>query len=191
MQLVLNVDNLNFDDTIGNVFAALTEDDKRDIARQCMLEVLRNPSVHERQVEEERVALMLVDQEMRSSYPSFKTTQDAKASYKFREAMAKYKTSTEQMVEMIVQATVKNYKELVEELVKEDEQLKEIYALVRDQAAKDFPRLIEACMISYFSAQMGNIGAALNMSANTNMGVGILVTQLKNELAARGININI
>ena len=191
MQVTLNIDSANIGGPVEQVFATLSDADKKDLAKQVMLEVLHKPMTAEREAFACGVCEKLVADYANDSYPGnrIKTVEEARKHYKFNEAMSKFKSSTDRMMEEITRSACTHYKQMVDELVKSDEQIQQVMCSVRDQFAKDFPAVLNSAMIQYFANQMGSIGTAIATAANANMNVGFLSKNIQTQLSNNGIHI--
>ena len=191
MQVTVNIDSATIGGTVEEVFKSLTEEDKKDLARQLMLEVLTKPNATERKVYEDRLAEQIYEKNKNSSYSNdrYSSPEKAKDSYEFRSAVGAYKSSREIMVGEIVQSACAHYKAQVAELVANDPQMIAMYEETREAMIANYPAMVQAAMIHWMAGQMGQIGAAVQAAQHTNLNVGMALTQLTERLKSQGINL--
>ena len=122
IQITFNIDSANIGSTVEDVFKSLTAEDKRELARGIMLEVMTKPNEAERLVFEQQTVEQLIREYENASYTHdrIRTEAEARGSYRFRERMAKFESSRDRMMRMIVEETTRQYKDMVAELVKND-----------------------------------------------------------------------
>lgn len=189
IQITFNIDSANIGSTVEDVFKSLTADDKRELARGIMMEVLTKPNNAERLAFEQQVVEQLIREYENASYPSdrIRTESEARCSYRFRERMAKFESSRDRMMRMIVEETTKLYKDMVAELVKNDEQTQAVLADAQASFTKAFPTLCQQAMNSFFVSRMSEIAIALNTSFMQQTNMQMFSDDVRNALAAHGI----
>ena len=83
--------------------------------------------------------------------------------------MKGYKSSRERMIEDITSAASRTFSENITTLVKEDEQLKQKWEIVKEEIAKNFPAMVQSAMISYFIGNMQEIQTSMyNLRTNVD-----------------------
>lgn len=191
MQVTINVDSSTIGGTVEEVFKSLSPEDKKELARQLMVEVLTSPNGAERKVYEDRLAEQIYEKNKNSSYDRerYASPDRAKESYEFRNAIGSYKSSREIMVGEIVQSACAHYKAQVAELVANDPQMIAMYEETREAMIANYPAMVQAAMIHWMAGQMGQIGAAVQAAQHTNINVGMALTQLTESLKRQGINV--
>lgn len=189
MQITLNIDSANIGGTVEQVFASLSDEEKKGLAKQVMLEVLRKPMASERLVYEQKMAEQVIAQKAGSHYDRIDTIEKAKSTYEYRTLMEKYKSTSERMMEEITRTAVKHYSELVSDLVKEDEQVQTIFSVMREQFVADMPKLMQMAMAAQFAKQVDTIKYAFEAASGASAQVQMLGEGLRQRLAANGINI--
>lgn len=193
MQISLNIDSSNIGGTIEQVFADLSHEEKRELAKTVMLEVLRTPMESERVVYERQVIDTLIEETKGETYSSYRITDaaSARSSHKYRERMQKFQSTSDRMMTMIVNATVAHYKELVTELVKNDEQLAAQYVSVRDKIVADFPATVQTAMALQFASQMGQVSNFLLQQQVAPNQAQVLALSIQQQLSNQGIHIQL
>lgn len=191
MQITLNIDSANIGGTVEQVFATLSESDKKDLAKHVMLEVLTTPMAAERKAFERQVMDELIAQYKNDSYQGNRITnyEQARSSYKYRERMEKFVSSSDRMLRLITTTATNHYTEIVTAMVKEDPQTQEVFAQMREQFVADLPKMIQMAMAANFASQMGQISGAMIAATGAQASVGMLADGLKQRLASQGIHI--
>ena len=189
IQITFNIDSANIGSTVEDVFKSLTADDKRELARGIMMEVLTTPNNAERLAFEQQVVEQLIREYENASYPSdrIRTESEARCSHRFRERMTKFESSRDRMMRMIVEETTKLYKDMVAELVKNDEQTQAVLADAQASFIKAFPLLCQQAMNSFFVSRMSEIAIAMNTSFMQQTNMRMFSDDVRNALAAHGI----
>jgi O6-methylguanine-DNA--protein-cysteine methyltransferase len=177
MQIVLNIDQTNIGETVEEIFRSLSDEDKKEVAKQVMLETLRKPSEVERINFENELIKSLIKAD---GYP--KTEKDARDSYAFTERRSKFKTSSERMIESISAGALVHYKELAASLVKEDPVLSDAISKMLETFKTEFPNMVQLAMSAYFASQMQGIASALLTSSTTQYSVQDLARKLNVQL---------
>jgi len=175
MQVVINIDSANFGSTVEDLFKSLTTEQKGEIAKDLIVKWLSEPSGFERAAYEQS----LIDQvkagtiKIGSSYDNVDWTKkddnEIRGSYQFNDKMKGYKSSRERMIEDITSAASRTFSENITTLVKEDEQLKQKWEIVKEEIAKNFPAMVQSAMISYFIGNMQEIQTSMyNLRTNVD-----------------------
>ena len=193
MQITLNIDSANIGGTIEQVFFALTNEEKKELARTVMLQALSTPMDAERSAFERKITDQLILETANSTYHNDRVTnvEDARRHYKYRERMSAFKSSSERMIEEITKAAIGNYKEQVTQLVKEDEQLAKMYEMVRSELVSNFPQMVQAAMTAHFASQMGQLTHGLNAAYSINANLQVLGSSIQQQLSNNGIHISV
>lgn len=189
IQITFNIDSANIGNTVEDVFKSLTEDDKRELARGIMLEVLTKPNGAERLAFEQQTIEQLIREYENASYQGdrIRTEAEARASYRFRERMAKFESSRDRMMKMIVEETTNQYKDMAAGLIKNDEQTQATLAGVQADFIKAFPSLCQQAMNSFFVLKMAEISVAMNNSFIQQTNLQMFSQDVKTTLAAHGL----
>lgn len=175
MQVVINIDSANFGSTVEDLFKSLTPEQKGAIAKDLIVKWLSEPSGFERASYEQT----LIDQvkagtlKIGSSYDNIDWTKkddnEIRGTYQFNDKMKGYKSSRERMIEDITAAASRTFSENITTLVKEDEQLKQKWEIVKEEIAKNFPAMVQSAMISYFIGNMQEIQTSMyNLRSNVD-----------------------
>ena len=191
IQITFNIDSANIGNTVEDVFKSLTSDDKRELARGIMLEVLTKPNDAERKAFEQRVIDGLIAEYSNAGYHSDRIRDEsaARASYRFRERMQKFESTRDRMMRMIVEETTKQYRDMVSELVKNDEQSQAALAAAQAEFTKAFPTLCQQAMNSFFVSRMAEISVAMNAAFAEQTNLAMFSSNVRNALAAHGMMI--
>lgn len=189
IQITFNIDSANIGSTVEDVFKSLTAEDKRELARGIMLEVMTKPNEAERLVFEQQTVEQLIREYENASYTHdrIRTEAEARGSYRFRERMAKFESSRDRMMRMIVEETTRQYKDMVAELVKNDEQTQAMMADVQATFIKSFPTLCQQAMNSFFVSRMAEISTAMNAAFMQQTNLQMFSQDVRNALGAHGI----
>lgn len=157
MKIEINVGEESVGKSIQEVFAALTQEERKDLARQVMLQHLNTPQDAERTIFENQKAKEFVDPK---SY-DMKTEADVRQSYKFREACRTFVSSKEVMVKEVSAAAIAHYKEVVRELVRNDPKVLAMKDEVIQIVRSTLPAVLHDCMVAMFgqaiSAQLNSM----------------------------------
>jgi len=160
MDVTLKIEAHQLGDTIVDMFKSLSAKQKKSLAVEVMRKWLEEPYAEERRAYEESV---LTDMRARdaslSSWGSDKraskaTDDEIRASSTYQGRMREYRSSREQMVSMIVEESVRTFKESVTQMVNEDEQLKESYERVRRLIEGKFPAMVQSAMTRWMCDTM-------------------------------------
>lgn len=190
MQITLNIDSTNIGATVEQVFQTLSEETKSELAKQVMLEVLRNPVGAERTSYERKVVEdLLAYNKSKGNYDN--TEEKVRSSYEYRQKMERFKSTSERMIEEIVSSTIKHYKKLVDDLVKSDPQIQSQWEQVREKFVADFPNLMQMTMATYFASQMAGISQSFLQASGVRESHNMLATQLQQMFGQQGLHLHL
>ncbi len=184
MKLELNIDSSQIGGTIVETFNLLTQEDRKELAKQVMLEWLREPHDIERQIKEQQV-LEQTRAKMKEEYlaarsrgygygdnnPDNMNDQQIKDRSEYRVHFQSWRSTRERMIETVVQATLEHYKEAVTVLVCTDPQLEAKLEQVKAQTVNLFPQIVQSCLMQWFSSHMNDVAMQVGMMANQLSGV--------------------
>lgn len=156
MKIELNIDASNFGDTIQKVFENLTEEDRKELAKEVMGKYLLEDYKAERLAKSQEIIRELRekgDSSYRNNSEQYKNLTDEQimSNYNFKDRAKNIKTSKEEMIKMITDATLIHYKDLVTQSVKEDTQMQEIFAKVKIVIQESYPGYVHDAMIKAFT----------------------------------------
>lgn len=136
----LNVDEANLGKPIEEMFASLSVEDRKEVARSVMLEMMSRPDNYERKLYEHKVFTQL-----KSIHPT-RSDHEIRTGYDFSSRMKDYQSTTEKLQKEVYVEASKNYTAMVKELVENDPQMQERLALLKDALTKAFPELVQMAM---------------------------------------------
>jgi hypothetical protein len=156
MKIELNIDASNFGGTIEKVFESLSEQDKKDLAKEVMAKYLLEDYQAERLARSQDIIRELRekgDNTYRNNSEEYKnkTDEEIMKTYQFNDRIKHVKTSKEEMIKLITDTALYHYKELVTKAVQEDPQLKEVYSKVRDLIEESYPGYVHDAMVKAFT----------------------------------------
>ena len=159
MQITMNIEAAQVGDTIVATFNNLTQEQKLEIAKQVMLEWLKEPWDLERQSYEREVFRRLrADTGFRSN--SGKTDDQLRQDYDYSNKMREFMSTREKMINTITTEVANHYRACVAEIIKNDPQIQEAKGIVLEAVKKIFPAAIHNALVKFFSDQMGAISDA-------------------------------
>lgn len=156
MKIELNIDASNFSDSLGKVFDSLSEEDRKQIAKEVLTKFLTEDYEAERKARSQEIIRQLRekgDSTWQNNSDKYKNMSDKEIMdcYEFKQRTNNLVTSREQMIKSITETAMGHYKELVASLVKEDEQMKNVYEKVRETIEKSFPAYVHDAMVRAFT----------------------------------------
>jgi hypothetical protein len=157
MELTINVSGADFSGDLKMIPATLSEDDRKDLAKQVMLKWLTEPHDFERHTKQ-MSALDHIRQ--RRGDPNL-TLEKAKGYWEWNDYMKNYKSSRDTMITEIVSEAIKNYQALSTDLVKNDPQINAAWEVVKTQIQSDYPKYIHDAMVYYFSSRMNELQSGI------------------------------
>lgn len=172
MKIEINIDAHDLDGTIVGVFNSLTEEEKKDMAKEAMKKWLDEPH----RIEEQAKYNLLLP-EFKERYKNSGETiyvngwrkvhectddQIIKTS-EFQKLVANFKSSKDEMIAAITKETIDHYRFMATEMVKTDPQLQKIMQQTLEGIKQDFPKFIHDAMLYWFTQ---NMQAMMNASAS-------------------------
>lgn len=162
MDVTLKIEAHQLGDTIVDMFKNLSAKQKKALALEVMRKWLEEPYEAERKAHEAAIVNDMVANNARlSSWSSDKragdpgvTEADIRASSTYRDRVKSFKSSREQMVSMIVEESVRTFRESVKRMVEDDEQLKGSYERVRKFIEDRFPAMVQSAMTRWMCSTM-------------------------------------
>jgi hypothetical protein len=165
MEVTLKIEASQLGETVVDLFKTLTDDQKRDIAKEVVTKWFTEDPAAEREAFSDKVVRELRGRHIRMGYGynSEKYTDDPKvtnqevyAISEYREAMHGFKTSREQLVTAAVGAAIEQYKDSVKILVLNDAGLTAAFETAKKKIEESFPHMVEQAIIGWFKASMSN-----------------------------------
>ena len=156
MKIELNIDASNFGDTIVKVFENLSEEDKKQLAKEVMTKYLLEDYEAERLARYQEVIRMLRekgDSCYTNNADTYKNKTDIEImeTYQFKDKIKHLKTSREEMIKMITDTAMIHYKDLVTKSVQEDPQMIEVYEKVKAVMKESYPGYVHDAMVKAFT----------------------------------------
>jgi hypothetical protein len=167
MQVTLQIEAHQLSDTVIDLFKTLTDEQRMELARSTIEKWFLEPYGAERIAFSKKV-----EQELRSRHiriygyggygetytddPKL-TDEQIMATSEYRESMAKFRSSREEMVTSIAETAVAHYRAQVEELVKNDPSLKAGFEKVKERVTATFPQMMQTALVTWFSQQMSQV----------------------------------
>ena len=96
--------------------------------------------------------------------------------------MKNTKSAKEKAIEDVILSAVELFKENTNELVQNDEKIKELWTACSAQITEDFPKYIHSAMTYYFASQLSSMQAQIMSNAN-----GLMNTQFSLDNITRRI----
>lgn len=176
MKVELNIDASNFGGTIEQIFQSLTEEDKKELAKDVLSKYLLEDYKAERLAKAQEIIRNLRergDSTWNNNSDKYKnmTDEEVMNTYEYKQRENQIKTSKEDMILAITTAAITHYKELVNNLVKNDPQMTEIYEKVKTVIEDNYAEYVKQTMMSVitnlfsdtFRSSMENRYSLLNM----------------------------
>lgn len=178
MELKINVTGADFSDDLKTILATLSEEDKKDLAKQVMLEWLKSPIEYERHVKEADVLERIREYEKKPSM----NLEEAKKSWRWNDFMGQWKSTKEQMIAMIIAQSLTHYKELVKNLVENDEQLKKIWTEVQEVIRQNYPNYVHDATVYHFANQMDSLKNQVQHNLMATLNGEAQLKQIKSQI---------
>jgi len=161
MKIELNIDASNFGGTIEKVFESLTEQDRKDLAKEVMAKYLLEDYQAERLARSQDIIRELRekgDSSYRNNSEEYKnkTDEEIMKMYKFTDRIKNLKTSREEMIRTITDSAMLHYKDLVTKAVQEDPQMIEVYGKVKNLIEESYPGYVHDAMVKAFTEYFRN-----------------------------------
>lgn len=153
MKVEINIDPSNFGGTIEQVFQSLTEEDKKELAKEVLSKYLLEDYKAERLAKAQEIIRNLRergDSSWSNNSDKYKnmTDEEVIGTYEYKQRENQIKTSKEEMILTITTAAITHYKELVNDLIKNDTQLTEIYEKVKTVIEDNYAEYVKQTMMS-------------------------------------------
>jgi hypothetical protein len=175
MQVTLNLDSARMGDTIEQVFGQLTPEDRRAVAFETMKAFLAEPHSLQRGAQE---AVVLADLRRRNPrvWSGGRGTVDAatltdkelRETSEFCEAMKRWRSVQEQMVEQIVESALKEFKARVDRLVAEDLKVQIVLEQVMQGLTGVFPKAVHDACVAWMCGHMSEVAQRAFSAATLN-----------------------
>lgn len=156
MQVTLNID-ANLAGSVADVFAALSVDERKQLAMAVVEKFLAEPNAAERKAHEATVIQKMIDDntEIYYSYGNNKRAATMKpeellGTNEFKKRMEGYKSTRDVLIAEITNAACAQYRESVSKLVKEDPKIQAIKEAVLAEIRKDFPAYVHDALAAWF-----------------------------------------
>jgi len=165
MEIKLNIDANQLNETVIDLFKVLTDEQKKDLVTQAIKGWLNGEYAGERLAHEEalisefrskNLPLSSWSQDKKGGDPSV-TDDDIKNSRAFMSRMGSYKSVREVMVSEIVSTSVDTIKQKVKGFVDSDLKLKEAFERVRENVESNFPGMVRQAMTSWMVNSMRDV----------------------------------
>jgi len=180
MEVTLKIESHQLGETVVDLFKSLTKEQREQIARDTLAKWFTDPYELERAAFEARVIAELRTRHTKiGGYYSDKYFDDQgisdsqiRSTDEYRDQMRKYRSSREVMISTAVDEAVKQYKESVVQLVKEDPKLTAAYEAVKAKIEGAFPKMVQTALIAWFAQNLSR--AVLDVPNDTyNMQIEI------------------
>ncbi|MHC4643945.1 MAG: hypothetical protein ACYTBJ_00485 [Planctomycetota bacterium] len=149
--------NLDLEDSTGlvaKILDALTDNDRRDVARNLVQSWASEPVSAERQAKEREVLDDFMKKKHYDATPYYRTESEARDSRDFRLAMEEFKSTRERMVEEIQSALYKAVERQVLEVIQDDTQLQELIRVAKEEMVFAIPGMISKSLVDRFWREM-------------------------------------
>lgn len=158
MQVTLNIDSANLGETVVDLFKNLTPEKKEALAADVLQRWFNEPYDVEHKAFETKVKqeALTYFQNQGDSWDkrNYGTLETVTNSSRYREAMAKFRSSKQIMVEETVKQLVETYRTQITETIKTDPQIQEMMKLTIEGIKKDFPAFVHDAMMYWFTQNM-------------------------------------
>lgn len=161
MKVELNIDASNFGDTIGKIFETLSEEDKKELAKDVMQKYLLEDYRAERLACSQEIIRNLRDRGD-SSYSNNAekyqkmTDEEVMETYEFKNRSRSIVTSKETMIKEISAEAIRHYRSTVAEMVKNDQQFTDIYEKVKETISENYADYVKESMIVFVTSMFKN-----------------------------------
>lgn len=189
MNVTLEIKGADLSKEVGTILSELSKEEKIALARDIMLTWMKTPLDQERTVYRNQVIDKLIEEKKSSnSYnwradhekPEGRPAFEKEYEYEISRRMGSFKSSKEQMIEMVVSESIAHYKSLVTELVKTDQQLADIWEKMKPKLEEQFPRMVHDSVTNFFAGQMQHIAQSLQQNFMLANNAEMNVQQVRN-----------
>jgi len=156
LEVTLKIEAHQLGNNVLDLFKSLTEEQRIQSAKDVVDKWLRSPYDVERLAYAQNVISHLRQSHIRMGY-SDKFTDDPNVTdsqisdtFEYRDKMAKFRSSREQMISMAAEEAVKQYRESVVDLVKNDPGVQAVYDSVKKRIESTFPQMAQAALVNWF-----------------------------------------
>jgi hypothetical protein len=194
MEITLKIEAHQLGETVEEVFKTLTDDQKRELAKEAVRKWLEEPLSGERAAYEEKAIADLRKACIRIGYYSSdrnsndpKVTDDEiRGTPEFRSRMSEYRSTRERLVTSVCEQAVSHAKEYAIKAVSEDAKLRLVFDEVRKKIEEMFPQMVYGAMVRWFSENMREVvSMAQYGTVNELQNVSNELARLKADLSAK------
>lgn len=161
MNINLEIKADQIGDTVIDVFKSLSEDQKKEVASKIMEKWMKDPISIERDVIEQKV---IDDLRNKEDYLKKQSDAEIRANYRFRDAMKNQRGTKEAMILSVMESVSSYFKSSVDEMIKNDEAIKNMLEVVKDEIRTNYPKFVHDAMIAFFAGHMQNIGQGITQA---------------------------
>lgn len=165
MEVKLNIDSANLGETVVELFKNLSPEKKEALAVDVLQKWFNEPydveyKAFEAKTKQEALTYF---QNQGDSWDKreYGTIEKVQYSPRYRDAMAKFRSSKQIMVEETVKQLVETYRTQITEIIKTDPQIQEMMQLTIEGVKKDFPAFVHDAMMYWFT---NNLQTAITTS---------------------------
>ena len=124
--------------SVKEVFDSLSEEDKKEIAKEFIEKWISEDHQYEKQVKEKEVIKKIGNE----SYYKDKSEEDIRNSYNFRNEMKEFTSMKDQMIKDISSEMLKQVNKSVNDTVRSDEYVNTLKSVVNDLLEDEFPSTV-------------------------------------------------
>ena len=161
MKIEIEVNPGEVGKSLKDILDTLPAPDRLELARKAMEAWLRSPNDIERKAKEQAEVERIMKKD---SWGRKESEAEIRGGYEFRNAMQGWKSTKEQMVEMITQEITANYKAQVKAVIESDPKILAMKEEVIKIVKETFPTMVHEAMVAFMATNM-------NTMLNSAMGV--------------------
>lgn len=157
MKITLDIDPNKISDSINDIMTSLDSDQKKELAKQVLVEWLQEPIGIESQIIFKEAYDRTKNSLQQRDYYRTYSDQDVFAHYDFKTNISKTMTSKEIMIANIRCSIMQFYREQVQELIRNDPIVREQLVETTKHIAEDFPKYVKHAMGQWFVQNMSSM----------------------------------
>lgn len=186
VQVTLNIDASQFSDAGPSILGSLSEEDKKQIAKEVVLGILRETNPAERkQAEEEALASV----RRSGSYYANRPDNEIKQCSDYMQIMNKFSSTRQQFLIAVSETTMKYMKEQVDEIIKTDPEIQKMVVSITEEIRKAFPAVVQNAMTLVLAKQLEGLSQQIQSSLWNSSAIANSVKNLEQHLGIPVSNI--
>lgn len=191
MDVTLSVKSDQVGQTLNEILATLTLEQKQDIAKQMLDKWFAEPIVYERQAAEN-----IIIEKLRSSgaslrihyntkYPKDISDDEIKQSDEFKSEVSKFRSVKQQMIDNIIRTLIDYHQLEIRKRIESDPTLMKVTDAVFDEIKSKFGQIIQQAIIAWVCSNMNQIASDTTNAMNQLNTLTYDIQQITNKMLSQ------